>query len=40
VTDGTHKFVINVPEKAEQSSVLLRVSNATQETVVYDANPA
>jgi len=39
VTDGVHKFVINVPEKAEQSSVLLSVSNATQERVVYDANP-
>jgi hypothetical protein len=39
VTDGVHKFVINVPEKAEQSSVLLTVSNATQERVVYDANP-
>jgi hypothetical protein len=31
--------VINVPEKAEQSSVLLSVSNATYERVVYDANP-
>ena len=39
VTNGVHKFVINVPEKAEQSSVLLSVSNATQERVVYDANP-
>ena len=39
VTDGMHKFVINVPEKADQSSVLLTVSNATQERVVYDANP-
>jgi len=39
VTEGVHKFVINVPEKAEQSSVLLSVSNATQERVVYDANP-
>jgi hypothetical protein len=39
VTDGVHKFVINVPEMAEQSSVLLTVSNATQERVVYDANP-
>ncbi|MBN1235085.1 MAG: DUF4139 domain-containing protein [Methanotrichaceae archaeon] len=39
VTDGVHKFVINVPEKADRSSVLLRVSNATQERVVYDANP-
>ena len=39
VTNGVHKFVINVPEKAEQSSVLLSVSNATYERVVYDANP-
>jgi hypothetical protein len=39
VTEGVHKFVINVPEKAEQSSVLLSVSNATYERVVYDANP-
>jgi len=39
VTNGVHKFVINVPEKAEQSSVLLSVSNATQERVVYEANP-
>ena len=39
VTDGLHKFVINVPEKADQSSVLLRVSNATPERVVYEANP-
>jgi len=39
VTEGLHKFVINVPEKADQRSVLLTVSNATQERVVYDANP-
>jgi hypothetical protein len=39
VTEGVHKFVINVPEKADKSSALLRVSNATQERVVYDANP-
>lgn len=39
VTEGVHKFVINVPEKAEQSSVLLSVSNATQERVVYEVNP-
>ncbi len=39
VTDGMHRFVINVPEKADQSSVLLSVSNAIQERVVYDANP-
>lgn len=39
VTEGVHKFVINVPEMADQSSVLLTVSNATQQRVVYDANP-
>jgi len=39
VTEGVHKFVINVPEKADKSSALLRVSNATQKRVVYDANP-
>ena len=39
LTEGTHKFVVNVPEKADQSSVLLAVSNATMERVVYDGNP-
>ena len=39
LTEGLHKFVINVPEKADKSTVLLRVSNASQERVVYEANP-
>ena len=39
VTGGVHKFVINVPEGADQSSVLLSVSNATTERVVYEADP-
>ena len=39
LTEGRHKFVVNVPEKADQSSVLLAVSNATMERVVYDGNP-
>ncbi len=39
VTEGTHKFLVDVPEKADQSSVLLAVSNATMERVVYDGNP-
>ena len=39
-TTGEHKFVINVPEAADISSVLLNASNATVERVVYDANPA
>ena len=39
VTEGTHKFVVNVPEGADTSSLLLNVSNATVDGVVYDANP-
>ena len=39
VTEGAHKFVVNVPDKADQSSVLLSVSNATTERVVYEADP-
>ena len=39
VTDGVHKFVVNVPDDADQSSVLLSVSNATTERVVYEADP-
>lgn len=38
-TAGEHKFVVNVPDSADKSSVLLTVSNATVERVVYDANP-
>jgi len=39
VTEGVHKFVMNLPDKAEKSTVLLSVSNATQEMVVYEDNP-
>lgn len=39
LTEGEHKFVINIPDKADKSTVLLSVSNATQERVVYEANP-
>lgn len=39
LTEGVHKFVINVPEKADKITVLLKVSNASQERVVYEANP-
>jgi hypothetical protein len=39
VTEGVHKFVINLPGKAEKSSALLSVSNATQERVIYEASP-
>ena len=39
VTEGVHTFVINLPDKTEKSTVLLSVSNATQEMVVYEDNP-
>ena len=39
VTEGVHKFVINLPAKADKSSALLSVSNATQEKVVYESSP-
>lgn len=39
VTDGTHKFVMDVPDSADKSTVLLTVSNATVERVVYDGDP-
>jgi len=39
VTEGVHKFVINLPAKADKSSALLSVSNATQEKVVYEVSP-
>jgi hypothetical protein len=39
VTEGVHKFVMNLPDKAEKSTVLLSVSNASQEMVVYEDNP-
>ena len=39
VTEGAHKFVVNVPDKADQSSVLLSASDATIERVVYEADP-
>lgn len=39
VTDGTHKFVMDVPDSADKSTVLLSVSNATVERVVYDGDP-
>jgi len=38
-TVGEHKFVVNIPEAADKSSVLLSVSNASVERVVYDSNP-
>lgn len=39
LTAGDHKFVMNLPEAADKSTVLLRVSNATVERVVYEGNP-
>jgi hypothetical protein len=39
VTDGTHKFVMDVPDSADKSTVLLTVDNATVERVVYDGDP-
>jgi len=39
VTTGLHKFVVNVPEGADAHSLLLTVSNATVDGVVYEANP-
>lgn len=39
VTSGTHKFVMDLPDLADKSTVLLTVSNATIERVVYDGNP-
>jgi hypothetical protein len=38
-TVGEHKFVINLPDLADKSSVLLSVSNATVKRTVYDGNP-
>lgn len=39
VTDGTHKFVMDLPDSADKSTVLLSVTNATIERVVYDGDP-
>lgn len=39
VTEGEHKFVVNIPSSADKSSALLSVTNATIERVVYDGNP-
>ncbi len=39
VTSGVHKFVVNVPEGADARSLLLTVSNATVDGVVYETDP-
>jgi hypothetical protein len=38
-TTGQHKFMVDIPDAADQSSVLLTASNSTVERVVYDGNP-
>jgi len=39
VTEGEHKFVIDVPSSADRDSILLRVSDASIKRVVYDGSP-
>jgi hypothetical protein len=39
VTTGLHKFVVNVPEGADARSLILAVSNATVDGVVYESDP-
>ncbi|MDD1753315.1 MAG: DUF4140 domain-containing protein, partial [Methanotrichaceae archaeon] len=39
VTEGQHKFVLDVPDAADKDSVLLSVTNATIDRIVYDGNP-
>ncbi|MDM7913298.1 MAG: DUF4139 domain-containing protein [Methanotrichaceae archaeon] len=39
VTNGTHKFVVDMPDSADKSTALLTVANATVERVVYDGDP-
>ncbi|MFB3765773.1 MAG: DUF4139 domain-containing protein [Methanotrichaceae archaeon] len=39
VTEGVHKFVVSIPDLADKGSVLLSVTNATIERMVYDNSP-
>ena len=39
VTEGVHKFVINVPQAADKNTLLLSIDNASIERVVYNENP-
>lgn len=39
VTEGVHKFVLDVPDAAEKDTLLLSVTNATVERIVYQASP-
>jgi len=39
VTEGVHKFVLDVPDAADKDTLLLSVTNATIERVVYQGSP-
>jgi hypothetical protein len=39
VTEGIHKFVVDISKSADEDTVLLAVTNATTDRVVYDGNP-
>ena len=39
VTKGPQKFVLDVPSAADENSIILKVTNATIDRVVYDGNP-
>jgi hypothetical protein len=39
ISQGQHDFVVDVPSAASKDSVLLSVTNATIERIVYDGNP-
>src|SRR5271157_5177920 len=39
VTEGQHKFVLDVPDVADKDTVLLTVTNATVDRIVYQGNP-
>jgi hypothetical protein len=39
VTEGLHKFVLDVPDAADKDSVLLWVTNAATERIIYQGNP-
>jgi len=39
VIEGQHKFVLDVPDAADKETVLLSVTNATIDRIVYQSNP-
>lgn len=39
VTEGQHKFVLDVPDSADKDTVLLSVTNATVDRIVYEGKP-